>query len=159
MQVADVDRPPANGLTRSQMPVLVVDDNPGFLRVARAVLESLTPPFLVHTVQSGRGALAFLRREPPFTEAPTPAFVVLDLRLPDVDGPTVLRRIGEHETLRAIPVLVVSQAKWAEDEVAVREAGALDFRVKPSRVDDLRDVFLDFWEGHVRDHHDSCDRR
>jgi len=126
--------------------VLVVDDNQGFLRVARAILEDA---FAVHTVESGTDALAFLERRPPFTEAPRPAFVVLDFHLPDMNAPAVLRRIASDDHLRAIPVLVLSQADWEEDEVAARAAGARQFRVKPSRVQGLRDTVLAFWREHA----------
>jgi CheY-like chemotaxis protein len=76
------------------VPVLVVDDNLGFLRVVQAILEKATPAFSVHTVESGTEALAFLERQPPFADAPRPAFIVLDFHLPDMNAPSVLGRIG-----------------------------------------------------------------
>jgi CheY-like chemotaxis protein len=138
-------------ISESPTPVLLVDDDPAFLRITRRLLERTTPPFSVFSVGSGAHALAFLRKVPPFAAAPTPAFVILDLRLPDFNAPTVLRRLSDHKQLRAIPVLVVSQAKWAEDEEEVRIAGAADFCIKPSRIDQLRDVLVGFWENHVRE--------
>ena|SRR5689334_1443701 len=123
--------------------VLVVDDNEGFLRAARAVLEGA---FAVHTVESGADALAFLERRPPFGGAPRPAFVVLDFHLPDMNAPAILRRIAGDEALRAIPVLVLSQADWEEDATAARAAGARQFRVKPSRVQALREAIVTFWK-------------
>ena len=125
--------------------VLVVDDNQGFLRAARAVLEEA---FAVHTVENGTDALAFLERRPPFPDAPRPAFVVLDFHLPDMSAPAILGRLAESATLRAIPVLVLSQADWDEDESAARAAGARAFRVKPSRVQALREAVIDFWKEH-----------
>ena len=125
--------------------VLVVDDNQGFVRAARAILEDI---FAVHTVENGADALAFLERRPPFGEAPRPAFVVLDFHLPDMDAPTVLRRLGDDAALRLIPVLVLSQADWEEDQAAARAAGARQFRVKPSRVLALRETVLDFWKAY-----------
>ena len=66
-----------------------------------------------------------------------------------MDAPAVLRRLHDDAGLQAIPVLVVSQADWAEDEAAARAAGARDFRVKPSRAHALRDTFLEFWRTHA----------
>ena len=123
--------------------VLVVDDNQGFLRAARAVLAEA---FVVHTVESGGDALAFLARQPPFADAPRPAFVVLDFHLPDMKAPAVLERLARDADLRAIPVLVMSQADWEEDAVAARAAGARQFRVKPSRVQALREAIVSFWK-------------
>jgi CheY-like chemotaxis protein len=128
--------------------VLVVDDNVGFLRVARSVLEEREPAFDVHTVESGSDALAFLERRPPFADAPRPAFVVLDFNLPDLNAPAVLARLAEQKTLREIPVMVLSQADWEEDKAAAIAAGARQFRVKPSRVRGLRDAIIAFWKEH-----------
>jgi CheY-like chemotaxis protein len=127
--------------------VLVVDDSQGFLRAARTILED---PFVVHTVENGSDARAFLERRPPFAEAPRPAFVVLDFRLPDMNAPAILQRLAGDGLLRTIPVLVLSQADWEEDQAAARSAGARQFRVKPSRVVALRDVVLDFWTEHCQ---------
>ena len=129
------------------VPVLVVDDNQGFLRAARAVLEQA---FAVHTVENGTDALAFLGRRAPFTDAPRPAFIVLDFHLPDMDAPAVLQRLGADAELAAIPVLVMSQADWEEDAAAARAAGARQFRVKPSRVQALRETIVAFWKEHAR---------
>ena len=125
--------------------VLLVDDNQGFLRAARTVLAGL---FHVHTAANGRDALAFLERRPPFVDAPRPAFVVLDFHLPDMNAPAVLGRLGTSVPLAAVPVLVLSQADWEEDERAARAAGARAFRVKPSRVQALRELIVAFWEEH-----------
>jgi CheY-like chemotaxis protein len=136
-------------MSETGIPVLVVDDNVGFLRVVRAILEDATPRFVVHTVQTGHGALAFLERLPPFGDAPRPAFILLDFHLPDLNAPGVLGRLGARRDLSSIPVLVLSQADWAEDEAAARAAGASSFRVKPSRVQRLREVVVSFWKEHV----------
>jgi CheY-like chemotaxis protein len=141
------------------VPVLVVDDNPDFLRVARAVLEERDVPFEVHTVQTGAAALAFLERRAPFAGAPRPRFVVLDFHLPDMDAPAVLRALGACPELRDIPVLVLSQADWTEDERAVRAAGARQFLVKPSRVRPLGAIMLEFWQEECAHGSENPDRR
>lgn len=151
-----------NGLAqidRGAVPVLVVDDNPDFLRVAQAVLEEGGAPFEVHTVQTGMDALTFLDRRGPFAGAPRPRFVVLDFHLPDMDAPAVLQALGVRPHLRDIPVLVLSQADWMEDERAVRAAGARQFLVKPSRVRVLRAIMLEFWKEECADGSESLDRR
>lgn len=131
--------------------VLVVDDDESFLRVASSVLSDTpsAPVFAVSTVRTGTDAVAFLERLPPFADAPRPAFVILDLRLPDMDAPAVLARLAADGALGDLPVLVISQASWAEDEAALREAGATEFHTKPSRVAALRDIVTDFWRHHV----------
>jgi CheY-like chemotaxis protein len=129
--------------------VLIIDDNVGFLRVIRAVLEGTAPSFTVHTVETGEEALAFLCGEPPFADAPRPAFVVLDFHLPDVDGPELLARIRARPGLKDIPVLVLSQADWAEDEAAATAAGSQRFRTKPSQLEELHEIVVQFWRDFV----------
>ena len=125
--------------------VLVVDDNQGFLRAVRVVLADA---FVVHTVENGAEALAFLDRRAPFADAPRPAFVILDFHLPDMNAPAVLAHLASDAGLCTIPVLVLSQADWEEDAAAARDAGARAFQVKPSRVHALRDAVVAFWEEH-----------
>lgn len=133
------------------IPVLVVDDDESFLRIASSVLADghVPPAFAVSTVRTGTEAVAFLERLPPFADAPRPAFVILDLRLPDMNAPAVLARLAADGALRGLPVLVVSQASWEEDEAALREVGATEFHTKPSRVTALREIVTDFWRHHV----------
>jgi CheY-like chemotaxis protein len=137
------------------IPVLLVDDNPSFLRAARQALEQARPAFAVHVAASGSSALDFLERRPPYAAAPRPAFVVLDFRLPDFNAPAVLARMIGNERLRRIPVLVLSQAAWAEDEASARAAGARAYHVKPSRIRSLRELVVAFWERHADDGEDS----
>src|SRR6266516_4468649 len=116
--------------------VLVVDDNQGFLRAARAVLAEA---FAVHTVENGTDALAFLGRQPPFADAPRPAFIVLDFHLPDMDAPAVLRQLGADAELATIPVLVMSLAEWEEDPAATHSAGAPRSRVRSTALFGIRE--------------------
>jgi two-component system, chemotaxis family, response regulator Rcp1 len=144
-------------MTASLATVLVVDDNQGFLRAARGILGDA---FVVHTVENGTDALAFLERRGAYGDAPRPAFVVLDFHLPDMNAPTILARLAGDDGLRAIPVLVMSQADWEEDEAAARAAGARAFQVKPSRLQALRDAIMGFWKEHGgHGGHDPADRR
>jgi CheY-like chemotaxis protein len=130
------------------VPVLLVDDSPQFVRVARRVLERATPRFAIHIAGTGEEALAFLRREPPFADAPRPEFVLLDFNLPDLDAPAVLHRVMEDSDLRSIPFLVLTQTPWPGDDAAARAAGASGYRAKPSRVGALRDIVSEFWRAH-----------
>ena len=140
------------------VPVLVVDDNQGFLHVVRSLFEPAASPFVLHTVETGGDALAFLERRPPFADAPRPAFVVLDFRLPDMNAPAVLGRLAAQRDLRAIPVLVLSQAGWESEAAAAEAAGATVFRVKPSGARALRDLIVGFWKEHAHGGVDSADR-
>ena len=129
--------------------VLVVDDNPEFLDVARRLLRGVHAEVRVHTVQSGTDALSFLTRRAPYAEAPRPTFVVLDFRLPDMNAPDLLGRVRAVAALADLPILVLSQAGWPEDARAALAAGASAFVVKPSRAGALRRVLREFWSRHA----------
>ena len=129
--------------------VLVVEDNPEFLDVVRTILREPALGFAVAGAATGTAALEFLEGRPPFAGAPRPAFVVLDFRLPDMNAPAVLRRMAASETLQPLPVLVLSQAHWDADRAAALAAGATAFRVKPSRVQQLREILVEFRTLHV----------
>ena len=129
--------------------VLVVDDNPEFLDVARQLLRGVQPDAIVHTVHSATDALAFLTRRAPYGAAPRPAFVVLDFRLPDMDAPELLGHVRAVAALADLPILVLSQAGWPEDARAALAAGASAFVVKPSRAGALRRVLREFWHRHA----------
>lgn len=129
--------------------VLLVDDNPLFLRVLAAVLEEGTPAFRTHGVATGGAALACLDGDARSTGSQQIDFVVLDFHLPDMDAPRVLERLRCSSRGSGLPVLVLTQAHWAEDEAAALAAGATAFWAKPSSVAELRRMIVDFWTSEV----------
>ncbi|MCC6830510.1 MAG: response regulator [Thermoleophilia bacterium] len=108
-----------------QRPVLVVDDEPLILRGLTASLTAAG--YTVVTAVTGGGALeaAALRQ---------PAAVVLDLRLPDMDGVEVCRRLREWSE---VPVIVVSAIASEAQKIAALDAGADDYVTKPYSVGEL----------------------
>lgn len=120
-----------------------MDDNALFLRVLGAVLERGEPAFRTHGVATGSAAVAWLDDESAHARAD---FIVLDFHLPDTDAPQVLHRLRRPGGRAGhIPVLVLTQAYWVEDEIAARAAGATEFLAKPSSLAELRRVIVDFW--------------
>lgn len=138
------------------VPILVVDDDPVFLEAVRDSLALVAPHLAMHAATSAGEALAFLRTA---RDASTrPAFVVLDYHLCPDDAPSLLGDIHRIDGLGDVPVLVVSQFAWEHDIRAAREAGAIEFRVKPSRVRDLGHLLHEFWKEHAHGGCDSTDR-
>jgi two-component system chemotaxis response regulator CheY len=132
--------------------VLVVDDNLEFAEVARELIERLGPDLEVDIAETGHEALALLTRVAP------PLFIVLDFRLPDIEAPDVLTQVRRTPGLEGVPVLVVSQSDWIADRDKAIAMGAQAFRIKPSLVGPLGDVFTEFWNEHVHTQ-GSTDRR
>jgi len=137
--------------------VLIVDDNEDFLRVARNIL--VEEDFTVHTAGTSHEAIAFLERCGTDRRAPRPSFVVLDYRLEiPATALDVLARMSRRPVLRAMPVLVISQSRWPEDETAACAAGATAFREKPSSIRALRELLVHFWKETVDGAHHPADR-
>ncbi len=95
--------------------ILLVEDNPGDARLATEALTHDKLPNCVTTVQDGVEALAFLRRQGHYANAPRPDLILLDLNLPKKDGREVLAEVKADEHLRQIPVIVLTTSQADED--------------------------------------------
>lgn len=115
--------------------ILIVEDNPGDVRLMREALRECGMPCRIHIVGDGLEALAFLQRQPPFAEAPRPDLVFLDLNLPHKNGRQVLAEIKGDPQLRSIPVLVLSTSVAPQDITAAYDLHANCYLVKPIDFD------------------------
>jgi CheY-like chemotaxis protein len=95
--------------------ILLIEDSPSDVLMAKAALESAKLLFGLHVVEDGEQALAFLHHEGPYANAPRPALILLDLNLPRKDGREVLTEIKADDRLKRIPVVVLTTAKAEED--------------------------------------------
>ena len=110
--------------------ILLVEDSDSDARLAQAALNRLEIPNHVHHVEDGEEAVAFLRREMPFAQAPRPSLILLDLNLPRKSGLEVLAEIKADQSLRDIPVVVMSTSKAEEDVTRSYELKANCFVTK-----------------------------
>ncbi len=115
--------------------ILVVDDNPGDVRLIREAMKDSKVDSRLHTAQDGEEALAFLRREEPFASAPRPHLVLLDLNMPRVGGLEVLRSIKRSPELRMIPTVILTSSMGDKDIQGCYEAHANAYLVKPTDLD------------------------
>jgi two-component system, chemotaxis family, response regulator Rcp1 len=101
--------------------ILLVEDNPNdTLLIIRALGEAYSQD--LQAVEDGVEALAYLRRQSPYSLIPRPDVVLLDLKLPKQDGWQVLSEIRSEPTLNAIPVIILT-ALNAEEDYLRRYAG------------------------------------
>ncbi|MFQ5532234.1 MAG: GAF domain-containing protein [Candidatus Methylomirabilales bacterium] len=108
--------------------ILVVDDEPGILRVLRGVLER--QGYTVLTATSGTAATELVRTHPV-------NLVVLDILMPDVDGIAVCRHIKDDPNLQHIPVILLTAKDAVSDRVLGLEMGADDYMTKPFSGEEL----------------------
>lgn len=128
--------------------ILLVEDNPGDIRLTKEALRQAKVINRLHTVRSGEEAIAFLNNEGGFSNAPRPDIVLLDLNLPRMQGREVLRRIKNDAGLRSIPVIVLStSAKPSDIEMSYSQHANCYVR-KPPEMSGFRDVMNkidEFW--------------
>ncbi len=120
-----------NAATKHVCTILIVEDNPGDVRLMQEALRESGVPCRAHIAVDGEQALAFLRRQHPFAEAPRPDLVFLDLNLPHKNGRQVLAEVKADPQLRAIPVLVLSTSAAPQDIAAAYDLHANCYMVKP----------------------------
>lgn len=111
--------------------VLLVEDNPGDVRLTREALREGKVRNRLHIAEDGVEALAFLRREEPFHDAVRPDVILLDLNLPRKDGREVLEEIKSDPDLRNIPVVVLTSSQAEQDIVRAYDLHANCFISKP----------------------------
>ena len=128
--------------------ILLVEDNPGDVRLAREGLSECKIRNNLHVVDDGVKAMAFLRRQDEYARVPRPDLVLLDLNLPRKDGREVLREVKEDEKLRTIPVVVLTTSKAEEDILKSYSLHANCYVTKPMGLEQFLDVVRsieDFW--------------
>lgn len=128
--------------------ILLVEDDPGDVRLTREALKDSKLRNNLSVVEDGVEALAFLRREHTYKNAPKPDIILLDLNLPRKDGREVLEEIKDDDTLRRIPVVVLTTSDDDEDILTSYNLHANCYITKPvdlSRFIQIVKTIEGFW--------------
>ena len=128
--------------------ILLVEDNPGDVRLTIEALREAKVCNRIHTVYDGMQALAFLNRDGSYVNVPSPDLIMLDLNLPKKDGREVLASIKANERIKHIPVVILTTSKSEEDIVKSYELQASCYVTKPVDLDQFLEVVKsigDFW--------------
>src|SRR5689334_2036754 len=91
--------------------ILLVEDNPGDIRLAQETLRDYRMQNKLHVVRDGDDAIKYLRREGPFADAGRPDMILLDINLPKVDGTEVLDELQSDPSLADIPVVILTTSR------------------------------------------------
>lgn len=131
-------------------PILLVEDNPKDLELTLLALEKTNLANEVITVRDGVEALDYLMRRNQFAErvGGNPAVILLDLKLPRVDGLQVLEFIKSNDNLRSIPVVMLTTSREESDLARSYKLGVNAFVVKPVALHEFMDAIRDlgvFW--------------
>ncbi|SFF91769.1 Response regulator receiver domain-containing protein [Halopelagius inordinatus] len=121
-----------NGSTEPEpVDVLLVEDNPGDVRLTREAFDDGKIDNTLHVATDGVEALDFLHRRGEYSDAPRPDVVLLDLNLPRKNGDEVLAEVKDDPDLRRIPVIVLTSSESDEDILHSYEHHANAYLTKP----------------------------
>ncbi|MGH1590133.1 response regulator [Methylobacterium phyllosphaerae] len=120
-------------------PILLVEDNPNDIELTLAALESSQLANEIVICRDGAEALDFIYRRGPHAgrQVQDPAVVLLDLKLPKVDGLEVLAQIKGDPVTRAVPVVMLTSSREETDVVRSYDLGVNAFVVKPVAFDEF----------------------
>jgi chemotaxis family two-component system response regulator Rcp1 len=133
--------------------VLLVEDNPGDVRLTKEALKEGKLLNQLTVVGDGVEALSFLRKEGKYADAPQPELILLDLNLPKKDGREVLAEIKADPNLRRIPVVVLTTSSAEEDILKIYDLHANCYITKPVDLEQFMGVVKsieDFWVSVVK---------
>lgn len=134
--------------TAKPIEILLVEDNPGDVRLTVEALKEGKVLNHLSVVGDGVEAMVFLRRTGPCASAPRPDLILLDLNLPKKDGREVLAMIKADERLHRIPIIVLTTSEAEEDILRAYNLNANCYISKPVDLDQFIKVvrsIQDFW--------------
>ena len=111
--------------------ILLVEDSPADVRLTQEALRGAKVMNNLHVVGDGVDAVAYLRRQREFADAPTPHLILLDLNLPRMDGRQVLSEIKNDPHLKHIPVVILTTSEADQDIAASYGLHANCYVIKP----------------------------
>jgi chemotaxis family two-component system response regulator Rcp1 len=128
--------------------ILLVEDNEGDARLAKEAMRDSKIRNTLHHVPDGEEAMAFLRQTGSYAKTPRPDLILLDLNLPKMDGRQVLAEIKGDETLKRIPVVILTVSSAEEDIFKAYNLHANCYITKPIDLGQFMKVVRsieDFW--------------
>lgn len=140
-------------MTASAIEILLVEDNPGDVRLTVEAFKENKMSNNLHVARDGEEALAFLRHEGEHSDAPRPDLILLDLNLPRKDGREVLAEVKSDEALCRIPVVILTTSEAEEDILRTYDLHANCYITKPVDLDQFIRIVKsieEFWLTIVR---------
>ncbi len=128
--------------------ILLVEDNPADVRLTVEALKEGKIYNNLHVVTDGVEAIAYLRRQGKYANAVRPDLIILDLNLPKKDGREVLKEIKNDDSLKTIPVVILTVSKSEEDIIKSYNLHANCYITKPVDLSQFINVVKsieDFW--------------
>lgn len=128
--------------------ILLVEDNPGDVRLTQEAFKEGMLRNNLHVVMDGEAAMEFLERKGQYADSPRPDLILLDLNLPKMNGREVLATIKQNPSFKRIPVVVLTTSQDETDIVESYRQFASSYIVKPVSMEKFIKVvssFKQYW--------------
>ncbi len=128
--------------------ILLVEDNPGDVRLTQEALKEGRFQYDLNIVTDGEEALEYLLKRGKYTQASTPDIIFLDLNLPRKDGREVLGEVKTHDSVKHIPVVVLTTSEAGPDVIHSYQLHANCYITKPVDINRFIEVIRgieNFW--------------
>jgi len=129
--------------TSQQYPILLVEDNEDDVIITRRAIEKGGIRNRLYVVPDGEEALNFLRKEGKYKDVPRPGLVLLDLKMPKIDGFEVLKQVKNDNDLKFIPIVVLTSSGRDEDVRRAYTLGCNSYLVKPEKFEKLTETVME----------------
>ncbi len=120
--------------------ILLVEDNPGDIRLTQEALKESQMEIHLDVVSDGEQAIEFLTKRGKYAEANRPHIILLDLNLPKKNGIEVLKEVKANESLKKIPIIVLTTSDADHDVTKAYSLHANCYILKPVDFDDFARV-------------------
>ncbi|HEV7780563.1 MAG TPA: response regulator [Chitinophagaceae bacterium] len=133
---------------KKEIHILLIEDNEGDIVLTIEALKEARISNTIDVVRDGEKAMEFLRKEGEFSNASTPDLILLDINLPKIDGKEVLANIKNSETLKVIPVVMLTTSDSEKDIFDSYHSHANCYITKPVGFQSFIEVIhtiKDFW--------------
>jgi chemotaxis family two-component system response regulator Rcp1 len=128
--------------------ILLVEDNPGDVRLTEEIFKEAKISNTLHVVRDGIEALDFLRKKGGYKKKQRPDLILLDLNLPRMDGHEVLKEVKADNDLRSIPIVILTISEAEKDILKAYTNHANCYINKPVKLNEFIEVMKsieDFW--------------
>jgi chemotaxis family two-component system response regulator Rcp1 len=128
--------------------ILLVEDNEDDVELTREAFKISKLVVNLHHAKDGEQCMAFIRKQGQYTDAPTPDIILLDLNMPRMDGREVLTEISNDESLRHLPVVILTTSTQEQEILKMYKLRCSSYIVKPVDLHQFVRViqtFTDYW--------------
>lgn len=134
------------------VPILLAEDNRNDVLLMREAFELATIPNPLFVVNNGGDAIDYLAGRGVYAKCPLPGLLLLDLKMPWMDGFDVLRWLRRQRQFADLPVVILTSSQLQADIDESKRMGVYDYRVKPHHIDDLVSLLADIRNHWLNEH-------